>query len=501
MNRFVNFFKSLKLPKFARPSVGRIIFWAIALLVAVGFFIFMRGFITCWELTSLDGAPPESCNSSTGVLPALVVNAKGTPIKSAIPTSGVQAPVVQAPTWDGGSRVNIVFFGLRGGQTSGEDCPLCTDTIILFSIDPVSKTAGMISIPRDLYVNIPGFQPGRINQAWTDGEISKLPGGGPGLAMKTVSQLMGVPIQYYAQVDFNTFVSFIDAIGGIDLRPYETLRLDPNGLGLSTNPKDKFILTKGGMRHLTGEIALAYARCRDQDQCGATGGDLDRSKRQQQVIIAIRNKVLNPANFPTLIAQAPAFYNTFGAGIHTNMSLDDGIKLAYLMKDIPFKSIKSVVFGNNDLVSANTVLGGAPASVYKPIPDKLRILRDEIFSTGGPVSPMAQGDPIALMQADNTRLGVVNGTYTTNLDQRTANYFHSLGLTVSGTGRASQLYSQTTVYMCSPKLYTLRYLVARSVITTGNQISFNASQCQAYPGIDVVVVLGSDWIPKLPTGF
>jgi hypothetical protein len=314
--------------------------------------------------------------------------------------------------------------------------------------------------------------------------------------MKTVSQLMGVPIQYYAQVDFDTFVAFINTIGGVDIRPYETLRLDPLG-----NGKDKFILTKGGMRHLDGALALAYARCRDQDQCGATGGDLDRSKRQQQVILAIRNKVLNPANFPSLIVQAPTFYKTFGGGIRTNMSLNDGIKLAYLMKNIPLNSIKSVVFGNNDLVSANTVLAGAAASVYKPIPDKLRILRDEIFTTGGPVSPMAQGDPIALMQADNTRLGVINGTYTTNLDQRTANYFHSLGLNVAGTGRASQLYGQTTVYMCSPKLYTLRYLVARGVITTGNQISFNASQCQSFPGVDVIVVLGSDWISKLPAGF
>jgi LCP family protein required for cell wall assembly len=501
MNRFVNFFKSLKLPKFARPSVGRIIFWVIAFLVAVGFFIFMRGFITCWELTSLDGAPPESCNSSTSVLPALVVNAKGTPLSSSVATA-VPVPVVQAPTWDGGSRVNIVFFGLRGGQTSGEDCPLCTDTIILFSIDPVSKTAGMISIPRDLYVNIPGFQPGRINQAWTDGEISKLPGGGPGLAMKTVSQLMGVPIQYYAQVDFNTFVSFIDAIGGIDLRPYETLRLDPNGLGLSTNPKDKFILTKGGMRHLNGEIALAYARCRDQDQCGATGGDLDRSKRQQQVIIAIRNKVLNPANFPTLIAQAPAFYNTFGAGIHTNMSLDDGIKLAYLMKDIPFKSIKSVVFGNNDLVSANTVLGGAPASVYKPIPDKLRILRDEIFSTGGPVSPMAQGDSIALMQSDNAKIRVLNGTYTTGLDTRSANFFNQRGLKVIQIGSAGQLYSQTEIIVYSPKLYALRYIIALfnslGIPINGNQIYFKSDPTST---ADLEIRLGSDWIPKLPTGF
>ena len=114
---------------------------------------------------------------------------------------------------------------------------------------------------------------------------------------------------------------------------------------------------------------------------------------------------------------------------------------------------------------------------------------------------MAQGDPIALMQADQAKVGVLNGTYATNLDQRSANYFSSLGLKIAGTGRASQLYSQTTVYMCAPKLYTLRYLVARQVITSGNQISFNTKQCQAYPGVDVIVVLGSDWVPKLPTGF
>ena len=496
MNGFVNFFKNLKLPKFARPSVGRIIFWVIALVVAAGFFIFMRGFITCWELTSLDGAPPDSCNSSASVLPALVLNAKGTPIKPVIPTAGVAAPAVRAPFWDGGSRINIVFFGLRGGDPSQEDCPLCTDTIILFSVDPVSKTAGMISIPRDLWVNIPGFGFSRINTAWTDGEVSKLPGGGPGLAMKTVSQLMGVPIQYYAQVDFDTFVAFINTIGGVDIRPYETLRLDPLG-----NGKDKFILTKGGIRHLDGALALAYARCRDQDQCGATGGDLDRSKRQQQVILAIRNKVLNPANFPSLIVQAPTFYKTFGGGIRTNMSLNDGIKLAYLMKNIPLNSIKSVVFGNNDLVSANTVLAGAAASVYKPIPDKLRILRDEIFTTGGPVSPMAQGTNVVLMKADQARVGVLNGTYSTNLDQHTGLYFQKFGMNVAGVGSAGQLYSMTTVYMCSSKLYTLRYLFDLKVWTSGNQISFNANQCQSHPGMDIIVVLGSDWIPKLPSGF
>ena len=301
-------------------------------------------------------------------------------------------------------------------------------------------------------------------------------------------------------MDFDTFVSFINTIGGVDVRTYENLRLDPMG-----NGKDKFPLTCCGIRHLNGPLALAYARCRDQDQCGAKGGDLDRSKRQQQVILAIRDKVLDPANFPTLITQAPGFYKTFGGGLHTNMSFDDAIKLAYLMKDIPLNQIKSVVFDYTDMTIANTTLAGQAASVFKPIPDKIELMSAQMFTTSGPTSPTAQGDPIALMQADNAKVGVLNGTYTTNLTQRTALYFHSLGLNVTGTGNASQLYSQTTIYMCAPKLYTLRYLLSaptgRGVITSGNQISFNSKQCQSYPGIDVIVVLGSDWIPKLPSGF
>ncbi len=288
----------------------------------------------------------------------------------------------------------------------------------------------------------------------------------------------------------------------MDVRTYENLRLDPNGLGTQgVDPKTKFILTCCGMRHLTGPLALAYARCRDQDQCGAKGGDLDRSKRQQQVILAVRDKVLDPANFATLIGKAPWFYKTFGAELHTNMTLDDAIKLAYLMKDIPVNQIQNVVFDNSDMIMANTTLAGQPASVYKPIPDKICLIKDEVFTTGGPISPLAKGDPIALMQAEKAHVGVLNGTGATNLDQRTANYFTSLGLSIAGTGRASQSYGQTTIYMCSPKLYTLRYLIARGVITSGNQISFNVKQCQSYQGIDVIVILGSDWVPKLPSNF
>ena len=189
----------------ARPLV----FWGAAFLVMIGAFFFIRQFTACWQLTALPGMRPASCPGAAtefqGATPE--INAQGTAVAPPPTPEEVAAPEVDYPTWDGGSRINIAFFGLRGGQTSGEDCPLCTDTIIVFTIDPVSKTAGMISVPRDMFVNIPGFGYSRINTAWTSGEGAKLPGGGPGLAMKTVSQFMGVPIQYYVQVNFDTFAS------------------------------------------------------------------------------------------------------------------------------------------------------------------------------------------------------------------------------------------------------------------------------------------------------
>ncbi len=106
-----------------------------------------------------------------------------------------------------------------------------SDTMIVLTIDPLTKTAGMLSIPRDMWVNIPGFGYSRINTAYSSGEGHKLPGGGPELARKTVEQFLGVPIQYYAQIDFNTFVEFIDLIGGIEVYNDENLRLDPVGAG------------------------------------------------------------------------------------------------------------------------------------------------------------------------------------------------------------------------------------------------------------------------------
>lgn len=185
-------------------------------------------------------------------------------------------------------------------------------------------------------------------------------GGGPGLAMETVSQFIGGPIHYYDQVDFGTYVSFINPIGRIDVYIEERMVLDPAGSG-----RDHFVLAPGDYRHLNGKRALAYARCRDESK-GCNGGEFGRVKRQQQVILAIQDKVLDPAYFPELIGQAPQIYWEFSSGIHTNMSFEDALKLAMLVEEIPAESIKQGVIDSNMAIPSNTPSTESPRASCAP---------------------------------------------------------------------------------------------------------------------------------------
>jgi len=478
----------LKNIRFGRPSAPQIIFLGIAVILAVTGFYFVRGLVTCWTITPLPGMPPSNCGTVTAGQDEFVLNSEGTPVPNveelpppiSIPESDLP------PAWDGASRINILLIGLdfRDWQ-EGLGAPR-SDTMILLTIDPLTKTAGMLSIPRDMWVNIPGFGYGRINMAYSSGEGSRLPGGGPELAKKTVEQFIGVPIQYYAQIDFFTFVEFIDLIGGIEVYNDEELRLDPVGEG-----KDKIRLTCCGPRHMNGEKALAYVRYRKGDE-----GDVGRAKRQQKAILAIRDKVLSPENFPVLLGKARQFYEEFSAGIKTNMPFDTALQLGVLAKDIPLESIEQGVIDYTMVALDSTVLGGENASILKPLPDKIRVLRDEIFTSGGPLSPLAaQNDPNALMRADAARVRVLNGSFTPALEVNTGNYLIAQGMAVSEAGPADRAYDRTVIILFSGKLYTLKYLQALMGINSSTQILIRPDPTSS---VDVEVRLGNDWANSNP---
>ena len=114
-----------------RFSIRSLVFWGVVFVGAFGLFSFVRDFTACWRLTSLPGLPLASCaGQPVEALEEPVIVIAG---ETAVPTATTEAPVVEEityPTWDGASRINILFVGLRGGDPQEGDCPFCTDTLI-----------------------------------------------------------------------------------------------------------------------------------------------------------------------------------------------------------------------------------------------------------------------------------------------------------------------------------------------------------------------------------
>ena len=400
------------------------------------------------------------------------------------PNVNVNAPLQaeNGPTpvpWDGANRVNILVMGLDYRDWEGEG-PSRTDTMMLLTLDPVSRTAGMLSIPRDLWVNVPGYDYGKINTAYYLGELYKLPGGGPALAEQTVNELLGVDTNYYAQIDFSAFENFIDQIGGIDVEvPYE-LTVDPIGPGNT-------VTLPAGVQHLDGPTALAYARNRD-----TWGADFDRADRQQQVIMAIFDKLTSLGNLPKLIANAPTIYNNLRYGIHTNLTLKEIISLAWTVSQIPRENIKRGIIGPNE-----TTRSFSPDGLDILIPDMeaVRAVRDQVFSTDAgttgeaPVATLYISNPEELRAAENATVSVLNATTTAGLASTTSDYLSTKGINVTVTGNAEEKSDSTVIIDYTGKPYTVQYLVELLNIQPNSMYSRYDPNSQT----DIAILLGTDW--------
>ena len=307
---------------------------------------------------------------------------QASPYDESTPLPGVTPTLIKLPdippVWDGKARVTLLVMGVDYRDwLLGEGAPR-SDTMMLITIDPITQQAGMLSIPRDLWVEIPGWGHNRINTAYMFGEGSNLPGGGPALAVKTVERLVGVPIQFYAVIDFHTFERLIDEIGGIDVLVRERIKISPIG------ELSRWLEAKP--HHLDGASALAYARVRK-----ATGGDFSRAERQQQVILAIMDRVVGFEILPTLVSKAPLLYQELSSGVITNLSLEQIISIAWLAAKIPKEDIHSGVIGPPKMVRFYTRPDGA--NVLRPVPSEIRILRDQIFTETSGFGPDVNYSP------------------------------------------------------------------------------------------------------------
>jgi len=468
-----------------RPTLDRlslVLLIGLVVLVittlGVGYFV-IRNLVASWNVTDSPVVARPGLTESGTAIPGATRAPDGKVYSAPLQPKG--GPTAQP--WDGNSRISILVMGLDYRDWQDDpNTPSRTDSMMLFTIDPVNKTAGILSIPRDMWVLIPGFDYAKINQAFYLGAANKLPGGGPALAVKTVEQLLDVPIQYYAQIDFDAFAKLVDELGGIDVYVHQTMRISLVGKAGSFE-------LKPGVQTLDGPTLLAYVRNRYTD-----GNDFARSQRQQEVIMDIRDDILQGNMLPTLITKAPAIYQDLASGIHTNLTLDQIIRLAVLAESIDQTRIHKVVIDSTDVTDSWSSDG---QEILIPIPDRIRIRRDQAFASTEPpiqATPVASGDPVKEMLGENARVAVHNGTTQSGLATRTAEYFKKQGLDVVDESNADQSYETSLIYVYANKPFTVKYLA--DLMKIPNSRIFNKFNPDSK--FDVEVILGSDWSYKNP---
>ena len=452
--------------------IGLVTTFLVAGLVTVWLtYSAVKDLVSTWDLSSPPGMVLEDPQGSGAPIPEELANQGEVPLQS---TGG--PPSVP---WDGNSRINVLVMGMDSREADSDDIPR-TDTMILFSLDPQNRTAGMLSIPRDLWVEIPGFDYSKINTAYRLGEIYNISERGPGLALSTVENLLGMEIDYYAIVDFNAFEDFIDELGGVNINVPAKIVVDPLG-------KHNTETLKAGEQLMPGYLALAYARSRN-----SSGSDFDRAGRQQQVVMAIRDQILSAEMLPTLIKNSPALYQSLSSGISSNLTLMQLVRLAWVAQQIPEESIRRGVIGVDQVDFAYSYDG---QDILRPLPDEIRQLRDQIFSLSGPVVPMApQGDTRTLVDEEYATVLVLNGTFTAGVASQTADYLRTSGLTVAEPGNADEYYEMTTIIDYTGNPHTVAMIVELMGVSPENVFH----RYDASGPADVVVLVGQDWVDDNP---
>ena len=246
------------------------------------------------------------------------------------------------PTYTG-LRTTVLLMGIDQRTGMEDERAFRTDTMMLVTVDKVSNTAGMLSIPRDLWVTIPGFEGrDRINTANFKGDAFRLPGGGPALAMDTVAANLGISVDHYVRINFTAFETLIDEIGGITINVPQAIE-DPKYPDCCDGYEPFYI--SAGTQQIDGSTALKYARTR-----ATYGADFDRAARQQQVLLAVREKVLSVEILPTLIARAPKLYSALSGTFDTDLNLEEIVNLISMAQKIEGEEIQA------DIIDADYIM-------------------------------------------------------------------------------------------------------------------------------------------------
>ena len=280
-----------------------------------------------------------------------------------------------------GPRINILLLGSdtdqKFGTSVGGSTVYLAQTDIVITIDPTSKQIGMLSIPRDFYINIPGYGMGKLDEAFEHGYGIGQGGfqGAVDLSRRTIQQDFGIPINYYAWVGLNGFVKVIDTVGGVDVDVLHPITDDsyPDDVGNTTGDTYAYkrLYIPPGPQHLSGAEALEYVRSRHADLVG----DFGRSARQQQVLSALKTKLSNSG----IVNKLPDIAADLDGWVKTDMQLPDVLKLMNLARGLDPNKIQRVIL-SPPYSSSATLPGGE--SIVQPNCDQIIPAIAKMFNLG-----------------------------------------------------------------------------------------------------------------------
>lgn len=331
-------------------------------------------------------------------------------------------------------RILLLGIDERKGFNPVDDPFYRTDTMMVINIDPVRKTVGILSIPRDLWVDIPdGGLPARINTAYSRGDSGGYPGGGTALAVATVEQNLGLRIDNFLLVNFDVFTTVVNTVApsGVEVCVRETID-DP------TYPDSGYgtihVHFDPGCQSLDAERLLQYARTRKTQ-----GSDFDRARRQQEVIKAMQAHILSVGGVGQFITQAPTLWNELKDSVKTNLTLEEIISLAVLAQDIPRDSVRTGTIDNLYVEFAKTPTGD---DILIPNYNAIRGLIQQVFN---PPEELPEGELRTRALAENATIAVFNNTDVAGLASQTRDWLASQGITVAQVGNTSAPTNADTV--------------------------------------------------------
>jgi LCP family protein required for cell wall assembly len=381
---------------------------------------------------------------------------------------------------EGDGRVNILLLGRGGANHPGGNL---TDTILVASIDPVQNEAALLSIPRDFYVNFRGTYT-KINAVFEYGQqASKAKDDAgkekDGIAAidEKLTQVIGIPMHYYAIVDFDAFKDVVNAVNGIDITLDDPI-WDPN---FDWQYGKNALKLPAGQVHLSGVQAMLLARSRNAHGGYGTGNDFERNANQRKMLIAIKEKVFtlgtfsNPAKISSLI-------DAVGNHVRTNISLDELRRMYDIGKNIDAGKVASIGFTDepNNLITTGTrnnqsvVLPRAGDFDYTDIQAFVRnSLKD------------------AFIKSEAAKISIYNGTSMSSLASTKAKVLKSYGYDVQTVANApTKDYDKTVIVdrTNGTKKYTKHYLEQRFGVVAQATLPAGFEQETA----DFVIILGQN---------